>query len=236
MLLTPGMIRRFQRKLYAKAKQECACFGMKNIGKPCTGKPYARFDEGGQVMMSMVRLLRHRQTKGAETDRSNLGILGACSLLYPRALPRVISGSAAIVVFVAKVKGAEVEFVIDQMTERMLETAGNDLTLKIDRQKLQTFVRRFVPRHADLSAFNRSDQIMPRSQSILRFFYSLNVKLRGASLLVRPSRTQCKAFNLSGSNSPPLAANNLAEFGFDTSRLAARFFIVALIPSISLEA
>jgi len=21
---------------------------MKNIGKPCTGKPYARFDEGGQ--------------------------------------------------------------------------------------------------------------------------------------------------------------------------------------------
>jgi len=23
---------------------------MKNIGKPCTGKPYARFDEGGLAM------------------------------------------------------------------------------------------------------------------------------------------------------------------------------------------
>jgi len=24
-----------------------ACFGVKDIGKPCTGKLYARFDEGG---------------------------------------------------------------------------------------------------------------------------------------------------------------------------------------------
>ena len=36
---------------------KCACFGMKNIGKPCAGKLHARFDEGGQVR--------------------------ACSLLYP---------------------------------------------------------------------------------------------------------------------------------------------------------
>ena len=43
--------------------------GMKNIGKPCTGKPYARFDEGGLVTLSMEWLLRHRRTKGAETDR-----------------------------------------------------------------------------------------------------------------------------------------------------------------------
>jgi len=42
---------------------------MKNIGKPCTGKPYARFDEGGLVMVSMDWLLRHRRTKVAETDR-----------------------------------------------------------------------------------------------------------------------------------------------------------------------
>ena len=34
-----------------------ACLGMKNIGKPCAGKPHARFDEGGQAK--------------------------ACSLLYP---------------------------------------------------------------------------------------------------------------------------------------------------------
>ena len=34
-----------------------ACQGVKNIGKPCAGKPHARFDEGGQAR--------------------------ACSLLYP---------------------------------------------------------------------------------------------------------------------------------------------------------
>ena len=38
---------------------------MKNIGKPCAGKLHARFDEGGQVKLTTVRLVRHRQTKGA---------------------------------------------------------------------------------------------------------------------------------------------------------------------------
>ena len=28
--------------------EEGVCLVMKDIGKPCTGKPYARFDEGGQ--------------------------------------------------------------------------------------------------------------------------------------------------------------------------------------------
>jgi hypothetical protein len=28
--------------------EESACFVVKNIGKPCAGKPHARFDEGGQ--------------------------------------------------------------------------------------------------------------------------------------------------------------------------------------------
>ena len=51
---------------------------MKNIGKPCTGKPYARFDEGGQVNVTMIELLRHRQTKGAQ----QIGLIyGAVSLL-----------------------------------------------------------------------------------------------------------------------------------------------------------
>ena len=31
-----------------KTLEESACLDMKHIGKPCTGKPYARFDEGGQ--------------------------------------------------------------------------------------------------------------------------------------------------------------------------------------------
>ncbi len=55
----------------------------KNIGKPCTGKPYARFDEGGQVSVAMVGLLRHRQTKEAATDRFDLLVRDACLLLYP---------------------------------------------------------------------------------------------------------------------------------------------------------
>jgi len=45
---------------------------MKDIGKPCTGKPYARFDEGGQVNVAMTKLLMHRQTKGAATVRFDL--------------------------------------------------------------------------------------------------------------------------------------------------------------------
>ena len=42
---------------------------VKNTGKPCAGEAHARFDEGGLVKSSMEWLLRHRQTKGAETDR-----------------------------------------------------------------------------------------------------------------------------------------------------------------------
>jgi hypothetical protein len=45
---------------------------VKNIGKPCAGKPHARFDEGGLAKAVMVRLVRHRQTKGTGTDRPNL--------------------------------------------------------------------------------------------------------------------------------------------------------------------
>jgi len=62
---------------------ESACLAVKNIGKPYTGKPYVRFDEGGLVKDSMDWLLRHRQTKGAETDRPIPTDTGACPLLYP---------------------------------------------------------------------------------------------------------------------------------------------------------
>ena len=30
-----------------------ACFGMKGIGKPCTGKLFARFDEGGLALPAL---------------------------------------------------------------------------------------------------------------------------------------------------------------------------------------
>ena len=40
---------------------------MKNIGKPCAGKPHARFDEGGLEIETTAGLFRHRQTKETET-------------------------------------------------------------------------------------------------------------------------------------------------------------------------
>jgi hypothetical protein len=46
-----------------------ACLGVKNIGKPCAGRPQARFDEGGLTKSVMVWLFRHCQTKEAETDK-----------------------------------------------------------------------------------------------------------------------------------------------------------------------
>lgn len=45
---------------------------MKSIGKPCALIAHARFDEGGQGYQTMAKLLRHRQTKEAETDKPNL--------------------------------------------------------------------------------------------------------------------------------------------------------------------
>ena len=45
---------------------------MNNIGKQCAGKSHARFDEGGLAKAATARLLRHCQTKGAETDMPNL--------------------------------------------------------------------------------------------------------------------------------------------------------------------
>ncbi len=48
---------------------EGACPAVKNIGKPCAGKPHARFDEGGLVKAATARLFRHRQTKETETNK-----------------------------------------------------------------------------------------------------------------------------------------------------------------------
>jgi hypothetical protein len=48
---------------------------VKNIGKPCAGKPHARFDEGGLVELVRVNLFRHRQTKEAETDKKCLTLM-----------------------------------------------------------------------------------------------------------------------------------------------------------------
>ncbi len=57
-----------------------ACRNVKNTGKPCALIAHARFNEGGQVCGTMVCLLRHRQTKGAETAMLNL--MSYASVLY----------------------------------------------------------------------------------------------------------------------------------------------------------
>jgi hypothetical protein len=56
--------------------------GVKNIGKPCALIAHARFDEGGQEKLTKAGLMRHRQTKGAETVRRGLRNVESCSLLY----------------------------------------------------------------------------------------------------------------------------------------------------------
>ena len=62
--------------------ESSACPVKKNIGKPCTGKPYARFDEGGQANVTRVQLVRHRQAKAAATDRLQPKVTVTRSLLY----------------------------------------------------------------------------------------------------------------------------------------------------------
>ena len=82
-LTTPEVIRTLPRKLYCKAKQDdCACLAAKDIGKPCAGKPHARFDEGGLGLSTMEKLLGHRQTKGPATDNASPTVGSTSSLLY----------------------------------------------------------------------------------------------------------------------------------------------------------
>jgi hypothetical protein len=61
---------------------EGACLTVKNIGKPCAGKPHARFDEGELVKTVKVRLMRHRQTKEADNRYALPKAVGTSSLLY----------------------------------------------------------------------------------------------------------------------------------------------------------
>ena len=60
---------------------------LRSTGKPCVGQPHARFDEGGLATVPTPRLLRHRQTKGAETNKPGLQDRHTSSLLYPKNFP-----------------------------------------------------------------------------------------------------------------------------------------------------
>ena len=48
-ITTPEKLRKFQRALYRKAKDHTSeCLAMKRLGKPDTGNPSVRFDEGSE--------------------------------------------------------------------------------------------------------------------------------------------------------------------------------------------
>jgi hypothetical protein len=85
VLSTPFTIRTLQRNLSRKAKPESgsldtgACLLRKNIGKPCMGKPYARFDEGalGYPLSAVVRSRRVRRNVREQLQ------VNTSALLYP---------------------------------------------------------------------------------------------------------------------------------------------------------
>ena len=85
VLSTPFTIRTRQRNLSRKAKPESgsldtgACLLRKNIGKPCMGKPYARFDEGalGYPLSAVVRSRRARRNVREQLQ------VNTSALLYP---------------------------------------------------------------------------------------------------------------------------------------------------------
>jgi hypothetical protein len=56
---------------------------VKSIRKPCALITHARFDEEGLVKF-MEWLLRHRQTKGAETDKQLLMAIESQSFTLPK--------------------------------------------------------------------------------------------------------------------------------------------------------
>ncbi len=47
-ITTPQKLRKLQRALYRKAKGPSECLAMKRLGKPDTGNPSVRFDEGSE--------------------------------------------------------------------------------------------------------------------------------------------------------------------------------------------
>lgn len=58
-------------------------------------------------------------------------------------------GRAFGVVAVAGVEQGEVEFVVDEVAQGVLETAGDHLSLEVHRQEHHAFVFRFVAGHGD---------------------------------------------------------------------------------------
>ena len=74
----------------------------------------------------------------------------------------------------------EIEFVIDQIAQRMLETTGDNLLGKVDRQQHQALLKRFESRHFRVPHRSRNECYYLIQARVFWFFYSLNAKLSGA--------------------------------------------------------
>jgi hypothetical protein len=62
---------------------------VKNIGKPCAGKPHARFDEGGLASQLWCGYLGTARRKGRKQTSQPKAVI-ASSLLYPDSHEEVV--------------------------------------------------------------------------------------------------------------------------------------------------
>ncbi|MNJ55739.1 hypothetical protein D3C77_512530 [compost metagenome] len=60
---------------------------------------------------------------------------------------RIVGWSAFDAVAVTRVEVGQVQFVIDQITQGVLESAGQQLLVEVDGQKLESLVNGLEPRH-----------------------------------------------------------------------------------------
>lgn len=81
---------------------------------------------------------------------------------------RIKCGGTFGIVFIAGMKGSEVEFMIDKMAQRELKTASLYLLIEVDRQQFYTFVNRFESCHTIPVCIVFDGMIMPVSRDDLR--------------------------------------------------------------------
>jgi len=62
--------------------EEGACLVKKNIVKPCTGKPYARFDKGGQAKRDYGKTIEAPSNERGCNGYPDLRVRDAYFLLY----------------------------------------------------------------------------------------------------------------------------------------------------------
>ena len=63
--------------------KKCAYFGSKGIGKPCTGKLYARFDEGGLVLPALYPIIFWVKSAGLyRNHKPGYALMSICVMFH----------------------------------------------------------------------------------------------------------------------------------------------------------